>query len=632
MKTKSILMTLCLLAIATTVLHGQPPGGGGAMQQGDGVWLRNAYWGEAQTFDGCNGHQPGSGMYHHHANPICLRAQLEDNVEPLRTLRTGIVYREKAAPYTHSPILGWSFDGYPIYGPYGYADPTDPASEVRRIRSSFRLREITERSSLPDWAMPFHTNVSQQLPENRRGPAISVAFPLGRYQEDFDFVAGHGDLDVYNGRFTITPEFPQGTYAYFSTIEEDGTPAFPYILGAQYYGSVTGGMDRNPPAELTTAFQGGVATNSGAPASRLLTSWSTANSQQPAQVINSFNPAADPLTTWAPDERPEGARVAAGGVTEPANADIQRIRYNEVSVWVDANGLASYTMGPWFDVLQPGGVFTAWPSRLNAVYRVPLTAQPVTGERRTGGLGPVGVWVNGVAVFNVLDGGSYSTANSNDRGGGLVSPTALHASAATGERNPLAAGSMVNATPLFGGVIATETATADGDAEWPLELGGTAITITDAAGDTHQARIGAVSPEQVTYRLPAAAATGYGSATIRTASGSIRSNIYIVANYPTLALADETGLAAAELLSTTAGGTPTSLLLYGTGLGATAEDVSAIIGGRQTEVTFTRATYAGAGLDEYIIAVPPSLAGNGRTEIVLSAGGIRTNSVYVTIR
>ena len=25
----------------------------------------------------------------------------------------------------HSPIIGWAYDGNPIYGPYGYDDPTD---------------------------------------------------------------------------------------------------------------------------------------------------------------------------------------------------------------------------------------------------------------------------------------------------------------------------------------------------------------------------------------------------------------------------------------------------------------------------------------------------------------------------
>ena len=60
---------------------GMPPPGGGGMQAGDGVWLRDAYFGERDTFDSCLAHQPGQGMYHNHVNPLCLRWQLGDNLE-----------------------------------------------------------------------------------------------------------------------------------------------------------------------------------------------------------------------------------------------------------------------------------------------------------------------------------------------------------------------------------------------------------------------------------------------------------------------------------------------------------------------------------------------------------------------
>ena len=43
------------------------------------------------------------------------------------------------------------------------------------------------------------------------GPAVSASFPLGDYIEDYQYVAGSGDLDQYNGRFVVTPDYPQGT-------------------------------------------------------------------------------------------------------------------------------------------------------------------------------------------------------------------------------------------------------------------------------------------------------------------------------------------------------------------------------------------------------------------------------------
>ncbi len=125
------------------------------MQSGDGVWLRNAYYGEQETFDSCFGHQPGNGEYHHHVQPVCLRAQLDDNLEAVSSGRTGTIYREKASGWRHSPILGWAFDGYPIYGPYGYSDARDASSPIARIGSSFRLRDIAQADSLPDWVLAF---------------------------------------------------------------------------------------------------------------------------------------------------------------------------------------------------------------------------------------------------------------------------------------------------------------------------------------------------------------------------------------------------------------------------------------------------------------------------------------------
>src|SRR3984957_14959687 len=84
---------------------GGSPGGGPGDGMGDGIWQRNAAFGESETFDLCNGHQPGSGMYHHHINPVCLRAQLNDNVVAVSTGRLGTQYTEHTANWTHSPIL-----------------------------------------------------------------------------------------------------------------------------------------------------------------------------------------------------------------------------------------------------------------------------------------------------------------------------------------------------------------------------------------------------------------------------------------------------------------------------------------------------------------------------------------------
>ena len=47
-----------------------------------------------------------------------------------------------------------------------------------------------------------------------------------------------GDLDIHNGRFCKTPEFPNGVYAYFATAEEDINGklvgAYPYVVGKTF--------------------------------------------------------------------------------------------------------------------------------------------------------------------------------------------------------------------------------------------------------------------------------------------------------------------------------------------------------------------------------------------------------------
>jgi hypothetical protein len=185
------------------------------------IWHQNAIVAEAASFDAALGHpnpnqgatgNPIPGTYHYHQTPVALLEQIDPG-------NTG---------QHHSPILGYALDGFPVYGPYGYVNP-DGTGGVDRMDSSYQLRNITQRTTLPDGTV---------LAPAQYGPAIGGTTPLGYYLEDFAFVAGAGDLDVHNGRFTVTPEYPQGTYAYFATQTTAGATAYPYLLGPRYYGVV----------------------------------------------------------------------------------------------------------------------------------------------------------------------------------------------------------------------------------------------------------------------------------------------------------------------------------------------------------------------------------------------------------
>ena len=170
------------------------------------------------VFEGYNNQYGGE--YAHLSNPQKLRFILGDNLQEV----TAGTITEQETQLTHSPIIGWAFDGNPIYGPYGYTDPTDQSSEITRLRTSYRLKT--------DLVYDIATNPT---PVRTAGPLLSVE-PAGNFVEDYEYVFNLGDLDQYNGRFCKTPDYPTGRYCYFVTIDatEAGNPEFPYVLGPSF--------------------------------------------------------------------------------------------------------------------------------------------------------------------------------------------------------------------------------------------------------------------------------------------------------------------------------------------------------------------------------------------------------------
>ena len=114
---------------------------------------------------------------------------------------------------SHSPIIGWAYDGNPIYGPYGYSDPEDNASPITLLKSGYSV----------------NTSLVVDRPSQ---------FDSGYFIEDHVFT-NSGNLDVHNGRICKTPDFPKGIYAYFVGVTTDigtGTliPQYPYFVGDSY--------------------------------------------------------------------------------------------------------------------------------------------------------------------------------------------------------------------------------------------------------------------------------------------------------------------------------------------------------------------------------------------------------------
>ena len=146
-------------------------------------------------------------QYGYPSNPKILRHDLQDNVLGVNTN-----YTEKSSGFTHSPILGWAYDGNPIYGPYGYSNAVDATSGIVRQTSSYVLK----------------TTADANRPSTTK-------YPLGAFVDDYEFNQGNGSLDFNNGRFCKTPEYPQGRYCYFLTVDSNGVGVYPYILGRSFY-------------------------------------------------------------------------------------------------------------------------------------------------------------------------------------------------------------------------------------------------------------------------------------------------------------------------------------------------------------------------------------------------------------
>lgn len=128
--------------------------------------------------DANNAHVQPNGAYHYHGLP------------------TGLI--NKLSKFTKPVLLGWAADGFPIYGPYSHSQAFNSKSNLKELKSSYRLKKGTRKG----------------------GPG---GYPDGTFVQDYQYVANAGDLDECNGRRGVTPEFPQGTYYYVITRD------YPYI-------------------------------------------------------------------------------------------------------------------------------------------------------------------------------------------------------------------------------------------------------------------------------------------------------------------------------------------------------------------------------------------------------------------
>ncbi len=143
-------------------------------------WNYDAFSGKLNLgLDTNNAHVQPNGAYHYHGIPTGLIRMLGGNDKRML-------------------LVGYAADGFPIYAPRCHKDANDSHSELDKMKSSYRLKNGV-RSGEPGGKFD------------------------GTFVEDWEYVAGSGNLDECNGRTGVTPEYPDGTYYYVLTEE------FPFI-------------------------------------------------------------------------------------------------------------------------------------------------------------------------------------------------------------------------------------------------------------------------------------------------------------------------------------------------------------------------------------------------------------------
>jgi len=204
---------------ASNSLKGGPLGG-----MGDMKWNRDAVVAERVGFD-CSKAHPAMGNYHNHQNPIAFKLDLNVISTICNLYDSDGLYVIDSTK--HSPLLGFAYDGFPIYGAYAFKN-TDGTGGIVRMNSSYKLRDISIRNTYADG--------STVTP----GPPVNANYPLGYFREDYMYQptssATPDYLDEHNGRFCITPEYPKGIYCYFATVDKQWNSAYPYVVGPTFYG------------------------------------------------------------------------------------------------------------------------------------------------------------------------------------------------------------------------------------------------------------------------------------------------------------------------------------------------------------------------------------------------------------
>jgi uncharacterized protein (TIGR03437 family) len=204
------------------------------------------------------------------------------------------------------------------------------------------------------------------------------------------------------------------------------------------------------------------------------------------------------------------------------------------------------------------------------------------------------------------------------------------------------------------------TVTATQTAPYPPAVSGTSVTIVDGTGAMFAAPLISVSPIQVEFMVPVAAAPGIAQVTVTNGTATqTAGNIEIATVAPGIITMNGTGVPAGFAIAAGAGGTQTSqsvfstdsngavianpialastgntyLVLFGSGIAAGGTALtSATINGQAATVSYAGPSGSGNGLDQVNIQVPAKLAGAGNVNVQITTEAVPLNPVQITIK
>jgi uncharacterized protein (TIGR03437 family) len=189
---------------------------------------------------------------------------------------------------------------------------------------------------------------------------------------------------------------------------------------------------------------------------------------------------------------------------------------------------------------------------------------------------------------------------------------------------------------IFGTKLTTGVTYATDVQKPPVNLGGVTVSIGGTA-----AALFFVSPTQINAVVGAATPTGTQTVTVNSGSSTQTGNVTISTNTATglfslfgTGTRDGAILNAVTFLlgdfSTRTANSPTFLALFATGLNLSGTP-TVTIGGVPVTVVFSGAAPCCLGLDQINVQLPDSLAGAGRVPVVVSQGGVASNTVQVVL-